>query len=122
MRAGRLPTSDRCQRSTPCGQVFYRFDVVCSQLQRAGVAQSGRAAAFQVVGRGFESRLPLHFAQITTVDLKVQAAGRRCIAPVGTATTGAPPSWSTDDVTLPNTSRDKPSRAWVAITTRAGWT
>ena len=35
-------------------------DVLAEALQRAGVAQTGRAAAFQVVGRGFESRLPLH--------------------------------------------------------------
>jgi hypothetical protein len=31
-----------------------------TSLQRAGIAQLARAMAFQAVGRGFESRFPLH--------------------------------------------------------------
>jgi hypothetical protein len=30
-------------------------------MQQAGIAQLARAKAFQALGRGFESRFPLHF-------------------------------------------------------------
>ncbi len=33
---------------------------IAHSLQRAGIAQLARAMAFQAVGRGFESRFPLH--------------------------------------------------------------
>ena len=37
-------------------KVFYLYLLI-----RAGIAQLARASAFQVEGRGFESRFPLHF-------------------------------------------------------------
>jgi hypothetical protein len=36
--------------------------IICNpQSKKAGVAQLARASAFQAEGRGFESRLPLHY-------------------------------------------------------------
>jgi hypothetical protein len=58
---GGVPERPKGAGCKPAGLRLHRFESYPLHQCFAGVAQLARALAFQAKGRGFESRLPLHF-------------------------------------------------------------
>ena len=63
-REGRFQSGQMGRAVNPLAQAFEGSNPPLPNLRDAGVAQLARAIAFQAIGRGFESRLPLGIALV----------------------------------------------------------
>jgi hypothetical protein len=69
MNAGQVPKWLKGAGCKPAAETLRRFESFPAHFQRRGNSSVGRAAAFQAVCRGFESRFPL-----TPIKLDAQVA------------------------------------------------